>query len=120
MGWPSLDRTEENLSRCFDFYLSRYARVAFDYSRRHADPGPWDIADAFWEGFAARTRQICWNYQDRREQFDRYDPRLFGAYRFREKWLFVLWALEEQRARLDALAEIFHGKFRELAERAGD
>ena len=120
MGWPSLDRTEENLSRCFDFYLSRYARVAFDYSRRHADPGPWDIADAFWEGFAARTRQICWNYQDRREQFDRYDPRLFGDYRFREKWLFVLWALEEQRARLDALAEIFHGKFRELAERAGD
>ena len=51
---------------------------------------------------------------------DRMNPLYGGDYRFREKWLFVLWALEEQRARLDALAEIFHGKFRELAERAGD
>ena len=120
MGWPSLEKTDENLRRCFEFYLDKYARVAYDYSRRHDVVEPWDVADAFWEGFAARTRQISWNYENRREQFDRYHPRIFGDYRFQEKWSFVLWALERQRAGLDALADVFHAKFQALLDRDGD
>ena len=116
MGWPCLDQTEENLGRCFDAFLSRYAQVAFEYSRRHPSADPWDVADAFWEGFAARTRQLDWNYRNRREFFDRYDPRLYGDYRFGAKWSFVLWALERQNERLGALAELFHAKFRERME----
>ena len=118
MGWPCLDQTDENLDHCFDAFLSRYAQVAFEYSRKHLSTDPWDVADAFWEGFSARTRQLDWNYRNRREYFDRYDPHLYGDYRFGAKWSFVLWALERQSERLGALAELFHGKFREKMERA--
>ena len=76
----------------------------------------WDVADAFWEGFAARTRQIYWNYQNRREQFDSYNPRMFGDYKFAEKWSFALWALEKEGHELDSLAEVFHSEFRALDE----
>ena len=88
--------------------------MAHDYAERHDCLGALDIADAFWEGFAARTRQIYWNYQNRREQFDSYNPRIFGDYKFAEKWSFALWALEMQRQRLDALAETFQEFFRAL------
>ena len=46
--------------------------------------------------------------------FDGYSPRIFGDYRFPEKWSFVLWALERQRAELDSLADVFHAKFQAL------
>lgn len=118
MGWPCLDKTDENLGRCFDAFLSRHAQVAFEYSRRHPSMDAEDVADSFWVGFSACTRQLYWNYRNRRELFDRYDPHLYGDYRFPEKWSFVLWALERQDERLGALAELFHDKFRALAERA--
>jgi hypothetical protein len=118
MGWPCLDKTDENLDRCFDVFLSRHAQVAFEYSRRHPSMDAEDVADSFWVGFSARTRQLYWNYRNRRELFDRYDPHLYGDYRFPEQWSFVLWALERQDERLGALAELFHDKFRALAERA--
>ena len=114
MGWPCLDKTDENFEACCRHFLARHAKVAHDYALRHPSLEPPAIADAFWEGFAARTRQIYWNYQNRREQFDSYNPRMFGDYRFAEKWSFALWALERQRQRIDALAEIFHAFFRKL------
>ena len=119
MGWPCLDKTDENFDRCCRHFLARHARVAHDYAMRHPSVDKWDVADAFWEGFAARTRQIHWNYQNRREQFDSYNPRMFGDYQFAEKWSFALWALEKQRNELDALAEVFHAAFRQLDESEG-
>ena len=116
MGWPDLSRTEENLDRCFGFYLERYAKVVDGYARRHPASDPYSLADAFWEGFAARTRQFLWNYRNRREWFDQYNPRLFGDYKFAEKWAFVLWALERQAERLPDLSERFGAFFRVLRD----
>ncbi len=114
MGWPDTSCTEENLNKAFDFYISSYAPVVFEYAQRHTVLDAWSLADAFWEGFASRTRTIAWNYTSRREQFDAYSPRVFGDYRFPEKWKFALWALERQRERLDDLAERFNAAFRAL------
>jgi hypothetical protein len=114
MGWPCLDKTNENFERCCRHFLKRHAEVAHEYALKHDSVDKLDIADAFWEGFAARTRQIYWNYQNRREQFDSYNPRMFGDYKFAEKWSFALWALEMQRQKIDVLAEMFHAAFRAL------
>ena len=56
------------------------------------------------------------NYVGRREQFDSFSPRLFGDYRFKEKWTFALWALAKQRERLDELGELFRVKFQSLLD----
>ncbi|MBR1609738.1 MAG: hypothetical protein IJ678_09015 [Kiritimatiellae bacterium] len=120
MGWPDLSRTPENLGRCFDFYLRRYAEVVAGYASRHESADPWALADAFWEGFASRTRQFLWNYRNRREWFDGYNPRLFGDYKFAEKWSFVLWALERQAEMLPALSEKFTDFFRAMREEGGN
>ena len=116
LGWPDLSQTDENLAACFDFYLGVYAGVAAGYAKRHPVLDAWDIADAFWEGFASRTRVLHWNYVGRREQFDSFNPRLFGDYRFKEKWSFALWALVKQRERLDELGELFRVKFQRLLD----
>ncbi len=116
LGWPDRSRTKENLDRLFAFYMKQYARTAFDYAQKHPALSEWDIADAFFDGFAARTREICWNYTNRREQFDRYEPRIFGDYKFSEKWKFALWALEQQRQRLPDLAAILQREFTQLVE----
>ena len=116
MGWPDLSRDDGNLSRCFDFYLRRYAEVVNGYSSRHDSMDPYSLADAFWEGFSSRTLQFHWNYMNKREWFDQYNPRLFGDYKFAEKWAFVLWALERQTERLSELSERFGDLFRALQE----
>ena len=92
--------------------------MAASYARRHPVMHPDDVADAFWEGFAARTRVLHWNYMGRREQFDSFAPRLFGDYRFGEKWSFALWALEKQRERLPELEERFRAKFQAACDGA--
>lgn len=114
MGWADLSYTEENLANIFDLYMGFFSQMVFDYTEQHTVISPWDIADAFLDGFTAKTREISWNYRNRREHFDNYEPRVFGDYRFVEKWKFALWALEEQRKRLDALAELFYKKFTDL------
>lgn len=116
MGWPDKSMTRENLDRIFDFYLTRFAKTVVEYARKHPIlPAP-DIADAFFDGFAAHTRELCWNYTTRREQFDRYEPRIFGDYKFAESWKFILWALEQQRRHLDELSDIFNRRFNEFWE----
>jgi len=116
MGWPDRSHTEENLNTIFEYYMKQFAQTAFDYACKHPLLSKWDIADAFFDGFAAHTREIFWNYTNRREQFSRYEPRIFGDYKFSEKWKFALWALEQQRKRLDDLGAILHREFTQRAE----
>lgn len=117
MGWPDRSHTPANLDKVFDFYMTKFAKTSAEYAKKHPVVSKFDIADAFFDGFAARTREICWNYTARREQFDRYEPRVYPDYKFSEKWKFALWSLEQQRLLLDKLAESFHRKFTEFAEK---
>ena len=117
MGWTDRSHTEENAARMFDFYMRRYAATAFEYSKLHSVEDRFATADAFFAGFASRTREICWNYASRRDQFDAYEPRIFGDYKFAEKWRFALWSLELQRDRLDGLGGIFHEEFTRLCDK---
>ena len=116
MGWPNRSPTMENLDRAFDLYLTKFAQTAAEYAAKHTVVSKWDIVDAFFDGFAARTREVSWNYTNRREQFDHYEPRIFGDYKFSENWKFILWALVQQNTMLEDLAEIFHRKFTEFAD----
>lgn len=114
LGWEDVSETEENLRRIFDFFLGSFADTLYKYYRRHSASVSLDeVAGAFFEGFASKTREICWNYTCRREPFDEFDPGI--EYNFRPKWKFALWALQEQRARLDEIQEIFLEKLRAIA-----
>ena len=118
MGWRNRKHTEENVAAMFTFYMRRYAQTAFDYSQRHSAQDRYSIADAFFAGFASRTREICWNYTSRRSQFDTYKPNVFGDFHFADKWEFILWTLELQRDRMNDLGKIFHEEFSALCENA--
>ena len=119
LGWPDLSRTDENMARIFDFYLSRYAQVVHEYAQTHTVLEGYETLDAFWEGFSARIRELAWNYVTRRELFDGFQPRIFGDFRFCEKWNFALWSLEEARNRLDEMNRILSEKFQALSESNG-
>lgn len=116
LGWPDLSRTEENIAAIFDFYLTRYAQVVHEYAEAHTVLYGEVLLDAFWEGFSARIRELAWNYVTRRELFDGFQPRIFGDFRFSEKWSFALWSLEESRNRLDEMNRIFIEKFNALGK----
>ncbi len=116
LGWRDRAHTQENLDRLFEYYMKKFAITAFQYAKKHTVISEWDIADAFFDGFAAHTREICWNYTNRREQFDSYEPRIFGDYKFSEKWKFALWSLEQQKLKLDELATLFNNEFTALTE----
>jgi hypothetical protein len=119
MGWPDKSMTQENLDRIFDFYITRFAKTVVEYAQKHTILPATDIADAFFDGFAAHTREISWNYTTRREQFDRYEPRIFGDYKFDESWRFILWSLEQQTTRLDDLSKLFYRRFDEFLAASG-
>ncbi len=116
MGWRDRSHTQNNLDKLFEYYMKKFAGIVFAYAKKHTVISEWDVADAFFDGFAARTREICWNYTNRREQFDSYEPRIFGDYKFSEKWKFALWSLEQQKLQLDDLATIFNNEFTALTE----
>jgi len=110
-GWPDLGFTEENLERLFDFYLQRYAEVLHRYWLKHREAVDLDsLANRFFDGFEIKTREMCWNYSVRREQFDDFDPPLRACYGFKKKWRFALWSLERQERRLPQLRQIFLDK----------
>ena len=110
MGWEDTSLTEDNLLKMFDFFMSEFVKTVKKYADDHPILSRYDIADAFFEGFSAKTREVNWKYMNRREQFDTYSPRVYGDYRFAEKWEFVLWSLQEQRKRLDYLYDLFNEK----------
>lgn len=109
LGWPDTSRTERNLLRVFDFYMDSFARMlVLTLFRDHGDRVELiPLRDAFFEGFASKTREIFWNYSFRRETFDAFNPELDGKTDFVSQWRFALWALEEQRLRLHDLQDIF-------------
>jgi hypothetical protein len=111
MGWRDLSQTEQNISAMFLFYMKRYAEVVHAYSQIHPVLDRFATADAFFTGFASRTNEIAWNYTSRRDDFDSYNPRLWGDFKFVDKWRFALWALELQRDRITELGDIFHAEF---------
>ena len=120
MGWRDLSRSDENIAAFFAFYMKRYAESAFAYSRKHPVLDRYSIADAFFTGFNSRTNEIAWNYTTRRDEFDTYTPRLWGDFKFAEKWSFALWALEIQRDRIRELGDIFQTEFAAICERADE
>jgi hypothetical protein len=107
MGWPDFECSDRNLHEAMERYLDAFARVVVAYARQHPCVTRDDLVTAFMEGFGAKTRELCWNYTSRREQFDSYNPMLFGDYHFAPRWKFVLWSLVQQRQRLDELGVLF-------------
>ena len=107
MGWPDMRCTPENLAAIFKRYIATYAGVVAKYVHAHPSVPHEQIVDAFVEGFKSRTREIYWNYRAHREQFEQYGQKHCGQFQFRERWAFVLWALNEQYQRLDELEAAF-------------
>ena len=111
LGWPDISKTEENLKRMFDFYLTSYAQVLVQFGSDHKDAVAFDdLASRFFDGFELKTREMHWLYSVRREQFNAFDPKLRPSFKFTLKWDFALWALDCQEKRLDALRETFMRK----------
>jgi hypothetical protein len=118
LGWPDTACDEANLRRCFDFYMTSFARTMARFQREHARViGLRETGERFLDGFAASTRELHWNYTSRQEQFAQFDPALPAAFDFRPKWLFALWALEQQQRRLPELRRLF---MRRLANQAAE
>ena len=116
MGWRDLSQTEDNIAAMSEFYMRRYAEAADAYARKHPVLDPHATADAFFSGFTSRTNEIAWNYSTRRDDFDSYNPRLWGDFKFADKWRFALWSLGIQRDRISSLGDIFHAEFSKLCE----
>jgi hypothetical protein len=111
LGWPDSSKTQENLDRAFDFYLTCYAEVLATFWREHRKTVEFEtLAKNFFDGFAFKTREMHQAYEVQREQFNAFDPKVRPHFEFREKWQFALWALDCQEKRLDALREMFMQK----------
>ncbi len=109
LGWPRLERTEENLLQCFELYLQSFAVAMIGFWREYADAVKLSqVRNHFLDGFAAATRELHWSYISRREQFDLFDPDVRSKFRFKAKWLFALWSLIQQQERLPWLRSRFN------------
>lgn len=116
LGWPDHAWTDENLTRCFDTYMSAFARCLLGYWREHAAAVTLEqVRERFLDGFAAATRTLNWNYTGQREQFDLFDPEVRAVFNFKAKWRFALWALTQQQRRLPELRTLFALRLQELA-----
>lgn len=105
LGWPCIDKTRENLDACFSTYVAAFAKTAVDFWQANGGSIQLnEFMDVFCAGFISATHEIYWNYYSRREFFMNFNPDLKRAFRFRQKWLFVLWALEQQHQFADRLA----------------
>lgn len=120
MGWPNLERTEDNLRETYRFYMRAYAAVLGDYWRMHADACTLnECASAFFDGFARKTEAMHWAYGQRRADFDAFDPGLRPIYAFRPKLDFALWALERTAEDLPKLRERFMDAVRDVFVKVG-
>lgn len=108
LGWPDLSHDQKNLDAIAEFYLTRYAEVLVDYWKKHREVVAMEpLAARFFDGFALKTREMRWNYEVRREQFDAFDPGLRAHYNFKAQWAFALWTFRWQVTRLNCLREKF-------------
>ncbi len=115
MGWPNLERTEDNLREAHRFYLRAYAAALGDYWRGHAEACTLnECAAAFFDGFVRKTEAMHWAYGQRRADFDTFDPGLRPIYAFRPKLDFALWALERTAEDLPKLRERFMDAVRDV------
>ncbi|MBR3085291.1 MAG: hypothetical protein IKH04_02700 [Kiritimatiellae bacterium] len=119
LGWPCIDKTRENLDVCFREYTEAFARTAVSFWRKNGGSLPLNsVMDDFCAGFVSATREVYWNYYNRRETFAEFNPELKAAFKFRQKWLFALWALERQYENADKLAAMMKIVAGRLAARA--
>ena len=108
MGWPDLAHTGENLREAHRFYLRAFAQALGTYWQSHAQSCTLnECASAFFDGFSRKTEAMHWAYRQHQADFDAFEPNLRESYRFREKFRFTLWALEEASRRLEPLREHF-------------
>lgn len=108
MGWPDFSHTDENIQAVYRFYLRNFAAKLCDLWRKHSATSPLNtLANAYFEGFAAKTTEMHWNYRLRQESFDSFDPHLRQTFDFKARWNFALWALCRQMVDLPALREQF-------------
>ena len=108
-GWPSLDRTDENLQHIAQFYMLHFAHTIKKFQREHSVP-MGELAQCFWNGFEYRTHAMAWQLSVLRDQFEAFHPELPRTYRFDDKWRFLMWSLERQERRLSTLKRIFMEK----------
>ncbi len=105
LGWPCIDKSDVNIKVCFATYVEAFARASVDFWRKTTPQVPLDvIMNDFCAGFSAATREIYWNYYNRREEFDNFNPSVRRAFHFRSKWQFALWALEKQYENIDRIS----------------
>ncbi len=120
LGWPCFDKTKENFDVCIETYADAFARTAVDFWRRNSKAVSLDaVMDDFCAGFSSATREIYWNYHARRELFAQFDPDLKAAFRFRQKWIFALWAIEKQYENVDRISakiKVAAGRLAALAD----
>ena len=118
LGWPCIDKTRENLDVCFSTYADAFARAAVAFWQGDGSAVSLDaLMRDFCAGFTSATREIYWNYNNRRELFTQFDPDIKRAFKFRQKWLFALWALERQHENVDRLAAMIRIAAGRLAAR---
>ena len=116
LGWPCIDKTQENMEVCFDTYSEAFGATVAAIWRKHAAAVTLDdVISRFNEGFASATRIIYWNHATQREPFDQFDPHLRPMFQFTQKWHFALWALDEQYAGLDRIQSLIASYARNAA-----
>ncbi|MBP5285046.1 MAG: hypothetical protein ILO34_02915, partial [Kiritimatiellae bacterium] len=118
LGWPCLDRTEENLSNIAGWYLAYFAHALKEFQKKHRVPMR-ELAERFFGGFEYRTHAMVWQMSIMRDRFEAFAPELRRVYDFQEKWSFVMWALERQDRRLPILKKKFFEKVRVLEDEEG-
>lgn len=105
LGWPCIDKTRENLDVCFSVYTESFAKAVVRFWRKIGQQVALDVVmNDFCAGFASAMREIYWNYYNRRELFNSFDPCLRSSFKFRQKWQFVLWSLSKQYENVNRLS----------------
>ena len=63
-------------------------------------------------GFAFRTQAMAWQLSVMRDRFELFCPDVPRRFGFDRKWRFVMWALERQDRRMEALRKKFMEKLK--------
>ena len=109
-GWPSVERTDENLAAIGEAYFTAYAAALDAYAAQHASVPRAALARRFMDGFAFRTQAMAWQLSVMRDRFETCDPGVPARSGCDAKWRFVMLSLERQERRLPVLRKIFLGK----------
>lgn len=116
LGWPCFDKTKENFDVCIASYTDAFAAAIVNFCKKTNGIASLDeiLAD-FCRGFSSATREIYWNYYNKRELFEPFNPNVKKSFRFHQKWIFALWALEKQHSNIDRITAMIRAKTGKLA-----